>query len=231
LTISKIVNRSTAEPGDRLIYTIDVANASGAAVGPVNVTDTLPAGEAYPPGTARVDGAAMEPVVNGRALTWTFPAIQGGGKHEIMYAAIVFPTVAAGTMLSNSVRADASISGTNTNVGASANADVEIVDGALSDRSVLAGRVFYDSSRTGRYRRGDRGLAGVRIYLEDGTSVVTDSQGRFTFPSVRPGMHVLRVDAQTLEPGMRGGTLQRLVHGLLDDGLMEDVEFPIEASP
>jgi uncharacterized repeat protein (TIGR01451 family) len=231
ITVSKIANRSTAEAGDRLLYTIDVANASGAGVGPVTVVDTLPAGEAYAPGTARTDGTVTEPAVNGRTLTWTFPSLPGGGKHEIVYACVVFPTVPGGTMLSNSVRADAAISGTNAQTGASANADVEIVDGALSDRSVLMGRVFADGARTGRYERGDRGIAGVRIYLEDGTSVVTDSEGRFTFPSVRPGMHVLRIDRETLAPGMRGGTLQRLVHGLLDDGLMQDVEFPIEASP
>lgn len=231
LTISKIANRATAEPGDRLIYTIDAGNASGMAVGPVTIADTLPAGEAYAPGTARVNGAAMEPSVNGRTLTWVFPSIEGGGKREIVYASVVFPSVAGGTILTNSVRAGAIVSGTNVQEDASANADVQIVDGALSDRSVLAGRVFVDTARTGRYQRGDRGIAGVRIYLEDGTSVLTDAQGRFTFPSVRPGMHVLRVDAQTLEPGMRGGTLQKLVHGLLDDGLMQDVEFPVEASP
>lgn len=231
LTISKIANRATAEPGDRLIYTIDAGNASGMAVGPVTIADTLPAGEAYAPGTARVNGAAMEPSVNGRTLTWVFPSIEGGGKREIVYASVVFPSVAGGTILTNSVRAGAIVSGTNVQEDASANADVQIVDGALSDRSVLAGRVFVDTARTGRYQRGDRGIAGVRIYLEDGTSVLTDAQGRFTFPSVRPGMHVLRVDAQTLEPGMRGGTLQKLVHGLLDDGLMQDVDFPVEASP
>lgn len=231
LTISKIANRATAEPGDRLIYTIDAGNASGMAVGPVTIADTLPAGEAYAPGTAHVNGAAMEPSVNGRTLTWVFPSIEGGGKREIVYASVVFPSVAGGTILTNSVRAGAIVSGTNVQEEASANADVQIVDGALSDRSVLAGRVFVDTARTGRYQRGDRGIAGVRIYLEDGTSVLTDAQGRFTFPSVRPGMHVLRVDAQTLEPGMRSGTLQKLVHGLLDDGLMQDVDFPVEASP
>jgi hypothetical protein len=43
-------------------------------------------------------------------------------------------------------------------------------------------------------------------------------------------MHVLRVDSATLPAGMHG-VMQRLVHGVLDDGLMQDIEFPLGATP
>ena len=68
----------------------------------------------------------------------------------------------------------------------------------------------------------------MRIYLEDGESVTTDQYGRFTFPSVHPGQHVLRIDASTLPPACGRSTtaattarksMQRLVHGLYDSGL------------
>ena len=98
-------------------------------------------------------------------------------------------------------------------------------------------RVFVDVKRTGRFAEGDRGLGGVRVYLEDGQSVTTDAFGRFTFPSVHPGQHVLRVDLTTLPQGVRAyddrrydstRSLQRLVHGLYDAGLMHDVNFALE---
>lgn len=231
ITIAKSVNRQMAEPGDRLLYTLDVGNSSGTVLGPVTIVDTLPSGEVYATGSARLNGTALEPKVNGRLLTWTLPSITGGAKAEIDYACIVFPSVPAGTILTNTARADAIISGTIVDVNATANADVQVIEGALTDRSILVGRVFLDTARTGRYQRGDRGIAGVRVYLEDGESAVTDSKGRFTFPAVRPGMHVLRVDSETLGSGMHADTLQRLVHGLLDDGLMQDVEFPVEGGP
>lgn len=238
LTISKAANQSTAQPGDRLVYTIDVANPSGSTLGTAQIADTLPAGEVYAPGTARLDGKALEPAINGRVLTWTLPPLAAGVKHELMYAAVVFPSVPAGTLLTNSATASAVINGTMVNVNASANADVEVVDGALTDRSVITGRVFLDVRHTGRFSRGDRGLAGVRIYLEDGSSVLSDAEGRFDFPAVRPGMHVLRLDKSTLPGGIHADgrlygnwTLQRLVHGVLDDGLMQDVEFALGGGP
>jgi uncharacterized repeat protein (TIGR01451 family) len=238
LTISKTANQSTAQPGDRLIYTIDVANPSGSTLGTAQIADTLPAGEVYAPGTARLDGKPLEPATAGRVLTWTLPPLAAGVKHELIYAAVVFPSVPAGTLLTNSATASAVINGTMVNVNASANADVDVVDGALTDRSIITGRVFLDVRRTGRFARGDRGLAGVRIYLEDGSSALSDAEGRFNFPAVRPGMHVLRLDATTLPGGVHADgrlygnwTLQRLVHGVLDDGLMQDVEFALGGGP
>ncbi|MFN2449612.1 MAG: hypothetical protein ABR508_07455 [Candidatus Baltobacteraceae bacterium] len=226
ITIDKVVDRTSAQPGDRLVYTLDVANPSGAPLIAAKAIDTLPSGESYAPGSARVDGVPREPAVNGRALTWNLSTIASGAKHQIVYAAIVYPNVPAGTTLTNSAVAQAVLSGTLVNVNAAANADVIITEGALSDRSVITGRVFADLMHTGRFVKGDRGLAGVRVFLEDGTSVTTDSQGRYSFPGVRPGMHVLRVDRTTLPDGANG-TFQRLIHGVLDDGLMQDVEFAV----
>jgi hypothetical protein len=67
---------------------------------------------------------------------------------------------------------------------------------------------------------------------------LSDAEGRFNFPAVRPGMHVLRLDATTLPGGVHADgrlygnwTLQRLVHGVLDDGLMQDVEFALGGGP
>jgi hypothetical protein len=66
---------------------------------------------------------------------------------------------------------------------------------------------------------------------------VTDPQGRYSFPSVRPGMHVLRLDTTTLPKDAQPSQsiqrmnsnygMQRLVHGVMDDGLMDDVEFAL----
>ena len=42
------------------------------------------------------------------------------------------------------------------------------------------------------------GLAGVRIMMEDGSYAVTDRDGRYHFEGVRPGTHVVQMDAMTL---------------------------------
>jgi hypothetical protein len=146
------------------------------------------------------------------------------------------PYASDGATLVNVVDVDAA-SGTGARLHAAASADTRVVAGALGNRIVITGRVFVDAAKTGRFRDGDRGVAGVRVYLEDGSSVTTDQYGRFTFPSVHPGQHVLRVDQTTLPPGVRAyddrrydspRSLQRLLHGLYDAGLMHDVNFAVE---
>ena len=233
LAVSKTVDRDVASGGDRLVYTLQVGSQA-AQFGATRVVDTLPSGLVYAPGTARVDGVPVEPRREGRILTWTFPAL--GAQHTITYACVVMPYTSDGATLVNVVDVDAS-AGTGTRVHGAASADTRIVAGALGNRIVITGRVFVDAAKTGRFREGDRGVAGVRIYLEDGSSVTTDQYGRFTFPSVHPGQHVLRVDPSSLPAGVRAyddrrydspRSLQRLLHGLYDAGLMHDVNFAVE---
>jgi uncharacterized repeat protein (TIGR01451 family) len=233
LAVSKTVDRDVASGGDRLLYTLSVGS-DGAQLGATRVVDTLPAGVVYAPGTARVDGVAAEPKRDGRILTWTFAALNV--QHTITYACVVMPFTAEGATLVNVVDV-AAAGGTSAIVHASATADTRVVAGALGNRIVITGRVFVDTAGTGRFAEGDRGVAGVSVYLEDGSSVTTDRYGRFTFPSVHPGQHVLRVDPSTLPSGVRAyadrrfdspRSLQRLLHGIYDAGLMHDVNFALE---
>jgi uncharacterized repeat protein (TIGR01451 family) len=236
LAVTKTVDRDVASGGDRLLYTIQ-AGASGSSLGATKVIDTLPAGVVYAPGTARVDNVPMEPARVGRTLTWAFPNLANG--HTITYACVVMPYAAEGATLVNVVDVDATTS-SGAHVAGFASADTRVVAGPLGNRIVITGRVFVDVHGTGRYSEGDRGVGAVRIYLEDGESVTTDKYGRFTFPSVHPGQHVLRVDESTLPPGVRPfgerrydspKSMQRLVHGLYDSGLMQDVNFALQGAP
>ena len=42
------------------------------------------------------------------------------------------------------------------------------------------------------------GIAGVRVYLEDGRYAVTDEEGKYHFDDVMPGSHVVQIDAVTI---------------------------------
>ena len=231
ITVQKSVDRQVAEQGDRLAYTITFGNQSHAGLGSVKIVDVMPPGLVYATGTAKFDGAALEPVVTGSTLTWTRSSLAAGENHTITYYAVVYPSVAANTSLDNTVSVTASVPATRATTSASSTATVQVVSGAFTDRGVITGRVFVDAQKTGHFKRGDKGVANVRVYLEDGSAVTTDDQGRFSIPGVRPGMHVLRLDATTLPAGLHAsGSAQQLVHGLFDDGLMEDVNFALEGN-
>ena len=237
IEVTKTADRSTAQPGDRVRYEIDFSNATTDSIGTTQIIDVMPPGLVYAPGTGTLDGVKTEPAIDGQTLTWSLAELAPGVQHKITYDAIVYPTVAAGTNLTNSVTVSGNIPGTQVNATGASSATVQVIAGAMTQRRPIVGRVFRDVAKTGHFAKGDKGVAGVRVYLEDGSSVVTDADGRFNFPSARPGMHVLRLDTTTLPSGVHPYSNQRmnstratqqLVHGILDDGIIDDVEFALE---
>jgi hypothetical protein len=71
----------------------------------------------------------------------------------------------------------------------------------LGERATLVGRVLEGSCSDPRSAE-HAGVAGARVFLEDGTSVVTDELGRFHFPLVSADTHVAQLDTQTLPDGL-----------------------------
>ena len=239
ILITKTVDREAVVTGDRLIFAVTFTNASLATLTNATLVDTLPPGIAYGPGTARVDGVPVEPQVNGRVLTWPFGTLAPGATHTIVYAAVVLPEAQINTTQVNVAAITAYAQGAP--LSASAQASVAILGGgAFSFTIPITGRVFTDQTGLGTFVPGDKGVPGVRIYLEDGQYVVTDQDGRYSFPSARPGMHVIKLDTSTLPAGVKPfpdpldyaspHSMTRLVHGILDTGLLQDINFALEAS-
>jgi uncharacterized repeat protein (TIGR01451 family) len=234
ITITKTADQTDVSAGDRVVFTLNYQNTGHIAVNTTQIIDTLPNGLAYAAGTARVDGKHIEPAVNGRTLTWTFPTLDSN-DHTIVYATVVTPGAVVNTILTNTVVLRAMPGNSTVPVTATSQAQVTVVNGALTEELIITGRVYADPYGFGHFRKGDTGVAGVRIYLEDGTSVLTDPKGRFSFPSVKPGMHALRIDPTTVPKtyklfDVRGDddrASQRLVHGIMDAYIIQDVNFAV----
>ena len=234
LTVVKTVDRAIASAGDRLVYTITASNVAS-PLGYTTVVDDLPQFVGYAPGTGRVDGLPAEPVVSGSRLTWTFPVLER--SHVIRFAAVVLPNVSESANLINHVVARAFLSGSGGySSTARAEAQTVVVPGLFSNRIPITGRVYVDRLNLGRFVKGDSGISGVRVWLENGESVVTDAFGRYDFPAERPGMHVLHVDSLTLPSYVipydtraynDERSIVRLVHGIFDGALLQDVNFAI----
>jgi hypothetical protein len=62
---------------------------------------------------------------------------------------------------------------------------------------------------------GEPGVAGVRLVLEDGSYVITDGEGRFSFYGITNRTHVVKVDRTTLPAGAR---LEAITQRHLGDG-------------
>src|SRR5262249_38544808 len=94
------------------------------------------------------------------------------------------------------------VSGATSNL---AQAQVRFRASAFADEGLIVGKVFVDCDCDTNRTQGieETGIPGVRLYLEDGTSVVTDAEGKYHFDPVGPRTHVLRIDPTTLPAGSR----------------------------
>lgn len=241
LWVQKAAGKSVVAVGDFLPYEVSVQNTSAKAGAPgVSVTDRLPLGFRYQQGSAKVnDMATSDPTISADGRTLTFPLgnLPAATTVRVRYVA----AVSAGATPGNAVNQAAAISsaGSTSNT---ATATVQVTSDFMSTRSLLMGRVFSGSCGDSRSSAGDKGLPGVRIYLEDGTFVDTDSRGMFHFEGIKQGTHVVQLDIDSLPDGYQvvpceqnsrfaGRAFSQFVD--LQGGTMWRVDFPVavKASP
>jgi large repetitive protein len=203
LIVQKTASRTTVELGDFLDYTVRVSNGTAVAANPTTLIDRLPAGFKYVPGTARLSsptGAARVGIADpaggaGPVLNFNLGNIAAGNSAELTYRVQVSINGREGDGIN---RVTASAPGLNSN---EANARVRVLGGVFSERGFIFGTVYLDCNRD--RVQGDRepGIPGVRLFLQDGTTVVTDAEGKYSIYGVVPRTHVVKLDPITLPKG------------------------------
>lgn len=193
LHVIKTASTNVAAIGDFLRYTLKVENFSGAPMPGVVLTDVLPLGMRYEEGSVRLGGiATTEPSVSndGRTLVFNAGTVDAATTIEITYVV----SVTAGARLGTAYNiAYANGGPVTSNV---ARAGVRIKEDLVRSKSIIFGRVI--EGDCGALKDETRGLKGVRLYLEDGTYVVTDAGGKYHVEGIRPGTHVLQLDTVTI---------------------------------
>ena len=106
----------------------------------------------------------------------------------------------------NRAQATYSVAGTTT-ASNIASAKVQVTGGVFSDKGFILGKVFMDCNANGVQDKGEPGVPGVRLYLEDGTYVVTDGGGKYSFYGIANRTHVVKADRTTLPAGARLETI------------------------
>ena len=62
----------------------------------------------------------------------------------------------------------------------------------------LTGSIYLDENQNGRRDASDRGAVNITVLLDGRYAAQTDAQGRFEFPYVRAGAHVITVSSDNL---------------------------------
>lgn len=94
------------------------------------------------------------------------------------------------------------------------------------DLSVVLGSVYCDADADGQRDPGEAGVGGVRIAGDHGRVVDTDRDGAYHLRDFRPGAHLVKLDVNTLPPGVTpGGDPKKRLD--LTGGLLARFDFPM----
>jgi uncharacterized repeat protein (TIGR01451 family) len=210
LFIEKKADRRMVEIGDSMGYSIRVRNPNAYAVPDAKVVDKLPLGFKLIPGTSTlgVGSVVVTPLATpdpvgtpGPVLNYTLGTLAANTDYTIRYRVRVGVGADKGTGI-NTAQASAAGGAVQSMV---AQAVVQVTGGVFTTQACLIGKVYVDCNQNKVQDKGEPGIPGVRLYLEDGTNFTTDENGQYSFCGLRPISHVMKVDATTLPVGARLG--------------------------
>lgn len=204
LEISKFADKQFADIGDIVTYRVQVRNAAASPLTGVLIRDTLPDGFVYASGTARIEDSrgaiVIVPEMLGKTLMFNLGTLSAGSGASISYRVRVGANAAEGEQFNTAIAQGVQPNGENISTLA-ARAGVRVRGGIFGLTQVVIGRVFEDRNANGRFDDGERAVGGVRIYLNNGKSVVTDTNGQYNFPIVDSGSMVVALDPTTMPAG------------------------------
>ncbi|PKN13136.1 MAG: hypothetical protein CVU69_03825 [Deltaproteobacteria bacterium HGW-Deltaproteobacteria-4] len=194
LRLNKTASKTIVAIGDFLQYRIAAENTGTLAVNSVVLSDRLPLGLRYRKGSTKIDGvSAADPTLStdGRSMLFTVGTLAAGQSMTITY--VVEVAVAAPLGPAVNIATATGSGGITSNI---AKFEIVVKEDLFSSKTTIVGRV-YPNGCPNDGAEGD-GLAGVRLYLENGTYVITDLQGMYHFEGIQAGTHVVQLDLETI---------------------------------
>lgn len=196
--VTKSSNKNQAGLGELIKYSISISNSDAAGTS-VQLKDQLPRGFRYVPGSTTIDGNNInDPVIesDGRGLSFLLGDIAENESLSLKYIARISVNTPIGTATNSAWIADqADALNEGVLVSNVATVNTEIIEELFSEKARLFGRVYVGDCQGNSQQEG---IGGVRIYLENGTYVVTDEDGMWHIEGQDPGTHVVQLDTETL---------------------------------
>ncbi len=212
IVIVKTGSTQIVELGDSLQYTIRIRNTTPTALGAAFVDDALPAGFRFIPGTAFVTRAGSRAQITdptgspGPNLTFAVGSLPGNDEIVLTYRVRVGVGAAEGNGI-NTAQAKptplVNCAATPQQCSNTSQFQVRVQGGVFTTDACVAGKVFVDCNGNHVQDAEELGIPGVRLWLQDGTFFITDSEGKYSYCGIRPLLHVMKVDRATLPVGSR----------------------------
>lgn len=203
--LTKSADRSAAQPGDSVVYRLNVQNLSRVEIDSVIAIDTLPVGfELLPESvTGQIDGnpVGVNARLSGNTVSFSLAeTITANQSLDVIYATRITPDALRGSGRNSAIiTAERTDNGFRIQDGPSTHR-ITLDPGILSDCGTLIGRVFEDKNFDGEQQSGEAGIPNAVIFLDDGNRVVTDADGLFSVQKMLPGQRTGTLDLSSL-PG------------------------------
>jgi len=188
--ISAATTPAAAVPA-RAVATVDVL-----------VTDRLPLGFRYIAGSARMAAVGEASVLPdpvggaGPVLMFAIPS-QAADEITVTYRL----RIGVGALQGDGInRAEAASGDVRSNI---ARARVIVTGGVFTTDACVVGVIFADRNGNGLQDAAEPGVPDGHLSFEEGTSLVSDREGRYSYCGLTPTTHVLQVDRTTLPAGSR----------------------------
>lgn len=204
LVLEKTSPVREAELGDLVTYTVRIRNTGpGTAVNPVLV-DHLPTGFALLAKSVRVRGARLVALAGdpGPTLQMTLDRIGAGEDALVQYRVRLGVGAQQGNGI-NRARVECRSTPQPAPCSNEGRWRIDVRGGVFSDEGCIVGQIFVDTNGNSLKDREELGIPGVRLYFEDGTWLVSDIEGKYSYCGLRATTHVLKVDPRTLPRGSR----------------------------
>ncbi|WP_020395857.1 OmpA family protein [Thiolinea disciformis] len=211
IAIEKQASAANASIGEMIAYTIKGKNVSGQELYAAHLKDLLPLGLKYIRGTAKLNGKVLDDpqiTANDKGAYLDFrlgDTFSKGADYTITYIAQVTALTQTGKHVNTAQLQATTIAGLPIK-SPSASAAIQVKQtGVLSDRAIIFGRLSLEKGcPIGTPEQQERGypLAGVRLYMEDGTYAISDENGQYSLYGLKPGVHVVKVDGHTVPEGL-----------------------------
>lgn len=211
LVVTKESETRNAELGDYVNYTISVTNNGNATAYDVQLKDALPRGFDYVKGSARVTPTTTininqpqttEFKAEGKYQVLNLGDLAVNETREITYRVLIGASALGGDGINRATAQarNADNAQAKTLVSREAQWQIEVERGVMNTDGIIVGKVYHDINRDGIQQKedGELGVAGVRIYMENGNFIVTDPEGKYNFYGVNAKTHVLKVDQTTI---------------------------------
>ncbi|MBL0088705.1 MAG: DUF11 domain-containing protein [Ideonella sp.] len=216
LLLRKTSDRQTLEVGNTVRYTITLTLASGTPPAHLSVVDQLPLGFTYVAGTARVGEQAIADPAGGRGPTLAFElgAMPASGSVTLTYRARADAGSLQGDGINRATVYGCAKGPTCTAPGGFAPREGSVASNEAQHRVKLTGvvfaaeacvlgKVFVDCNGNHVQDAEELGIPGVRLVMQDGTTLISDSEGKYSVCGLPARSHVLRIDPLTLPRGGR----------------------------